>query len=72
VHLPRLSAFCTELTGIQQAWVDAAKPFPEVMADHAQWLGTFDARPGQGKKVLFVTCGQCDLSVSRAVGRGGG
>lgn len=33
-----LSAFCTDLTGIAQATVDAAKTLPEVLADLDAWL----------------------------------
>ena len=36
---PRLSAFCTRLTGLEQAEVDAAPPFPEVYAAFLDWLG---------------------------------
>ena len=35
---PILTAFCTELTGITQADVDAAANFHAVTADMAQWL----------------------------------
>ena len=36
---PQLSEFCTQLTGISQADVDAARPFPEVLADLERWFG---------------------------------
>ncbi|MGE3851155.1 MAG: exonuclease domain-containing protein [Planctomycetota bacterium] len=40
---PQLSAFCTDLTGITQAEVDAAETFPAVFARFAAWL---DQHPG--------------------------
>ena len=57
---PELSAFCTELTGIAQATVDAARPLADVLAAHGAWLAaaTQGAPPEQ---VLFVTCGDWDL-----------
>lgn len=39
---PQLSAFCTELTGITQADVDAAPPFPESLAAFLDWAGGDD------------------------------
>lgn len=36
---PRLSAFCTRLTGLTQAEVDAAAPFPEALAALRDWAG---------------------------------
>ena len=61
-HRPVLSKFCTGLTGIQQATVDAARPFSEVLADHTTWLGRF-THPTDGpvRSVCFVTCGDWDL-----------
>lgn len=38
VHHPKLTRFCTELTGITQADVDAAPTFPEVLDAHLAWL----------------------------------
>ena len=35
---PQLTPFCTELTGIQQEWVDNAKPIEEVLIDYDRWL----------------------------------
>ncbi len=38
---PTLTDFCRELTTIQQAEVDAADPFPEVLACFAAWAETY-------------------------------
>lgn len=38
VRHPRLTDFCTTLTGITQADVDAADPFPVVIAAFRSWL----------------------------------
>ena len=35
---PKLSQFCTELTGITQAELDIADPFPKVFAHFIDWL----------------------------------
>lgn len=58
VHNPQLSDFCRELTGIQQGEVDAAKPFPEVLAKHTTWLEKHGLNESNA---LFVTCGDWDL-----------
>ncbi|HOX42446.1 MAG TPA: 3'-5' exonuclease [Myxococcota bacterium] len=39
---PRLSAFCSRLTGITQAQVDAARPLAEALADLGAWLRPFE------------------------------
>jgi inhibitor of KinA sporulation pathway (predicted exonuclease) len=39
VH-PRLTPFCTALTGIEQATVDAAPPFPEAVERFHDWIGS--------------------------------
>eukprot|EP00906_Rhabdomonas_costata_P032496 RCo045776 len=38
VWRPRLSQFCMELTGITQATVDNAQPFPSALQGFVQWL----------------------------------
>lgn len=38
VRNPRLTAFCTELTGITQDMVDAADPLPAVVEEFQAWL----------------------------------
>ncbi|KAG5473711.1 hypothetical protein LSCM1_04341 [Leishmania martiniquensis] len=37
---PKLTAFCTELTGITQEMVDLAEPLPTVVAQFEDWLRT--------------------------------
>ena len=39
---PRLSAFCQELTTIDQDDVDRAKPFPDVIEDFQDWAEIFE------------------------------
>ncbi|KAH8606228.1 putative Exonuclease RNA 2' phosphotransferase Tpt1 KptA family [Trypanosoma vivax] len=59
---PRLSDFCTELTGITQATVNAAQTFPFVFREALEFLhshGFGDEAPY--KSFLFVTCGDWDL-----------
>ncbi|EFA76558.1 putative RNase III [Heterostelium album PN500] len=67
VHNPRLSAFCTELTGIQQAWVDEAQTFSVVMENHRQWLIKNQLLLPSGERspvntFTFLTCGDWDLN----------
>ena len=50
---PQLSEFCTELTGIEQATVDAGKYFEEVLKDHEKFV----TEHGFLGKCLYVTCG---------------
>lgn len=38
VFNPRLSAFCTQLTGITQEMVDLAEPWPQVLETSLNWL----------------------------------
>jgi len=57
VHHPRLTEFCTELTGITQDLVAAAPEFPEAMRRACSWL---QERRGE-RRALFVTCGDWDL-----------
>ncbi|TNE89134.1 MAG: exonuclease domain-containing protein [Deltaproteobacteria bacterium] len=59
VHNPRLTRFCTRLTSITQEQVDAAEPFPEVLARYLAWLaGHGITEPDQA---LIATCGDWDL-----------
>jgi 3'-5' exoribonuclease 1 len=63
---PELSDFCTSLTGISQATIDAAPEFADVLADFERWLGThgLDTKAkGEDKDWLWVTDGvrRCDL-----------
>jgi inhibitor of KinA sporulation pathway (predicted exonuclease)/RNA:NAD 2'-phosphotransferase (TPT1/KptA family) len=55
-----LSEFCTELTGIKQATVDAAETFPVVYDQALEWLRSGDLLDGK-KNVCVVTCGDWDL-----------
>jgi inhibitor of KinA sporulation pathway (predicted exonuclease) len=43
---PTLSAFCTDLTSITQAEVDAADPFSMVFPTFAEWIGDGEHRLG--------------------------
>jgi inhibitor of KinA sporulation pathway (predicted exonuclease) len=62
VHHPQLTAFCKELTSIQQADVDAAPTFPEVFAAHQAWLAGHGLWPREGEApAVIVTCGDWDL-----------
>ncbi|KAI9327417.1 exonuclease, partial [Zopfochytrium polystomum] len=58
VRHPILSAFCTELTGIQQHTVAAADPFPVVHAAFAQFVAEHGLTTAN---TLVVTCGDWDL-----------
>lgn len=51
---PKLSKFCTELTGITQSELDVAEPFPKVFANFIDWL-PIDA------EYIFATWGAYDL-----------
>lgn len=58
---PRLSEFCTELTGITQKQVDEAPVLAKVLQMVEEWMadrGHLD----EGKRVLFVTSGRWDLT----------
>ena len=58
----KLTKFCTELTSITQAQVDAAPPFPEVFAAHQDWLASHDLPTAGGDlPYVIVTCGDWDL-----------
>ncbi|EGC35419.1 hypothetical protein DICPUDRAFT_33426 [Dictyostelium purpureum] len=64
--VPKLTAFCTELTGIKQETVDNADLFPNVLKRHYQWLE--ESLPGVivngqiiNDQICFVTCGDWDL-----------
>lgn len=51
---PKLSQFCTELTGITQAELDVAAHFSEVFANFINWLP-------DGAEYIFATWGAYDL-----------
>jgi inhibitor of KinA sporulation pathway (predicted exonuclease) len=56
---PKLSKFCTQLTGITQEQVDKADVFEVVYNRHIKWL--LEHIP-QDTRVLFATCGHWDLA----------
>lgn len=55
---PRLSPFCTQLTGIQQGTVDQAPSLASTLMRFDSWLRQ---RVKQHKSVAFVTDGRCDV-----------
>ncbi|XP_060072524.1 3'-5' exoribonuclease 1-like [Ylistrum balloti] len=57
---PQLSEFCTELTGITQANVDAADEFPAVFQKVEEWMR--EKHLGEGNKFAVVTDGPWDMS----------
>ena len=59
VH-PKLTAFCTSLTGITQSTVDAGLPFSTVYSQFNDLLKEKDLI-GTPAKFCFVTCGDWDL-----------
>ena len=50
---PRLTGFCTQLTSIRQADVDAAPTFPDCVAAFESWLGRY-------RDVAFCSWGDYD------------
>jgi len=58
---PQLTKFCTELTGIQQAWVDDGKEFPAAFKAYRAWLLDNGLNMTGKKNFAFVTCGDWDL-----------
>ena len=62
-HNPKLSAFCTGLTGIQQQWVDSAPVFEQALDQHTAWLKQHGlaVEGAVGHSFAFVTCGDWDL-----------
>ncbi|TPX51828.1 hypothetical protein SeMB42_g00501 [Synchytrium endobioticum] len=60
VYTPKLSSFCTNLTGITQDKVDASSPFPIVVGMLDQWLAERCGRY-PFPRVLFITDGPWDL-----------
>jgi len=69
VH-PKLSKFCTELTGITQETVDKGISLQEALRRHDQWLAECGVIPwhnalndskSEAKTFLYLTCGDWDL-----------
>lgn len=60
---PRLSAFCKELTGIQQEWVDNGIVLQEALDKYHQWLKGLNLLGDSTKPhFAFITCGDWDLN----------
>ena len=55
---PKLSTFCTDLTGITQEQVNNAKTFPEVFELHQKWISKYVTIDDQ---CIIVTCGNWDI-----------
>ena len=60
VRNTRLTSFCTALTGIEQAQVDAADTFADVFARAVTWVENFQAKH-PGAQCLVATCGDWDM-----------
>lgn len=60
---PTLTAFCTELTGIQQSWVDGSPAFEAALRLHTGWLRQHGlaVNGAPGHSWACVTCGDWDL-----------
>jgi len=58
VGIPKITPFCTELTGITQDMVDTRQTFPGVLEKFQQWYTGNDLTPVNS---TFVTCGLWDL-----------
>jgi len=54
---PKLTEFCTELTGITQETVDAADIFPNVLQRHNAWL----RKHCGNERIVIATCGAWDI-----------
>jgi inhibitor of KinA sporulation pathway (predicted exonuclease) len=59
--VPRLTAFCTQLTGITQATVDAGTTFAGAFRQILAWLRTCGLDPDRPTNFAVVTCGDWDL-----------
>lgn len=72
VEHPALTAFCTQLTGIEQDQVDGADPLPHVLAEFEAWLaghglqaagdGDGDGAPGSAHTFAVATDGPWDMN----------
>lgn len=56
---PKLTKFCTELTGITQEQVNSGKQFPAVLELHHRWINKMTNN--NTSSMTFVTCGDWDL-----------
>ena len=55
VHHPRLTAFCTELTGITQDMVENERPFNDVWKEFDTWMKNEAMK--DGGTFTFIMCG---------------
>lgn len=60
---PKLTEFCTQLTGIEQETVDAAEPFPAVWGRHCAWLQGIGAI-NDPDSFAYLTCGNWDMATA--------
>lgn len=58
LEVPKLTYFCSRLTGITQHDVDGGLDFPDVLVGHYTWL---QSHVGDMSNVAIVTCGFWDL-----------
>mmetsp|Transcript_15564 Transcript_15564/g.41775 ORF Transcript_15564/g.41775 Transcript_15564/m.41775 type:complete len:444 (+) Transcript_15564:1999-3330(+) len=61
IECPTLTDFCTELTSITQAQVDAAEPLEKVLSEFRQWVASLPVQP---EAIMPVTCGDWDLKTA--------
>lgn len=58
---PRLTAFCTNLTGIKQSQVDESPTFRDVFHEACNWLDGHGLLQQKKHSAAVVTCGDWDL-----------
>eukprot|EP01090_Pellita_catalonica_P021082 TRINITY_DN7800_c0_g1_i1.p1 TRINITY_DN7800_c0_g1~~TRINITY_DN7800_c0_g1_i1.p1 ORF type:complete len:208 (-),score=26.70 TRINITY_DN7800_c0_g1_i1:9-632(-) len=62
IKIPKLTKFCTELTGITQEMVDAGKTCSAVFTEYEAWLTKHGLIGGKENKTFaIITCGDWDL-----------
>jgi len=61
VAIPKLTTFCTQLTGITQETVDKGTSFVDSMQRHMKWLSSHGLDPKNPHNFAIVTCGDWDL-----------
>jgi ERI1 exoribonuclease 3 len=59
---PKLTEFCTQLTGIQQEWVDKSLTLDKVLLNVDKWMNEQKLFE-KGVNFAFATCGDWDLGV---------
>lgn len=63
-NTPKLTQFCTDLTGITQDKVDAGVSFPEALKQHELWLTShIDGlnKVANNGDIVIMTCGNWDM-----------